>query len=96
MMKLINEAHGVVAQTPALGIAQLVHRRAGDAHGAARRQIQAPQQLQQRGLARSGSADDGDALAGADLDVRPAQHLQRHPALHELLDQIHPFQHRIH
>ena len=75
VMELIDEADRAVAQMPALGIVQPVHGGPRDLHRAARRQIQSAQQLQQRGLAGPGCADDGDALAGADADRRAAQHL---------------------
>ena len=53
MMELIDEAHRLIAQPAALGVAQLIHGGACDADRAAGRQIEAAEQLQQRGLSRA-------------------------------------------
>ena len=87
MVELIDEAHGGVAQRAALGVAEFVHRGAGDAHRSLRRQIQPAEHLQQGGLAGSGGADDGDAFAAAHRDRGAAQDLQRGRPLDELLDE---------
>ena len=71
MMELIDEPDRAIAQVAALGVAQPVHGGARDLDRAAGRQIEAAQQLQQRRLARSRRADDGDALAGAHRDRAP-------------------------
>ena len=50
-----------------------------------RRQIEAAQQLQQRGLARARHPDDRDALAAGDLQVHPVQDIESDIALSKLL-----------
>ena len=42
----------------------------------ARRLVETAEDLQQRGLAGTGGADDGDAFAGANREIHALQHLQ--------------------
>ena len=87
MMKLIHEAQRAIAQLAARGIRQQVDLLACNRHRARGRQIQSAEQLQQRGLARAGRADDCDALARGDLQVDAFQHLDADVALFEVLAQ---------
>ena len=49
---------------------------AGDLHDAGGRPVETAENLQQRGLAGAGRADDGDAFAGAHREVHALQHLE--------------------
>src|SRR5206468_5746913 len=74
MMKLIDEAERAVAHLAALRFGQRRERRALDEHFAAGWRVQSAQQVQQRTLAGAGSADDGDTLARADIEIDAHQH----------------------
>src|SRR5690606_12796575 len=50
---------------------------AGQPDAAPARRVQPSQQVQQRALARTGTADDGHALAGQQLELHIAEHLHR-------------------
>ena len=56
---------------------------AGDLHDAGGRPVEAAQDLQQRGLAGTRGANDGDAFAGAHAEIHALQHLQVDGALAE-------------
>ena len=70
MVELIDEADGAIAQRPALALRQRVDVAPADLDDAGIGPIQSAQDLQQRGLARAGSADDRQPLAARDPSDR--------------------------
>ena len=66
---LEDHAEAVRAQAGQPAVGQALDRVAGDAHRAGGRPVQAGGEIEQRGLAGAGRADDGDQLAAADGQV---------------------------
>jgi hypothetical protein len=64
MVELVDEAEALVAQPAALGVADLGQITALECDAAGGRRIEAAEQVQERALARTAGADDGDSLAG--------------------------------
>ncbi len=83
-MELIDEPHGVIAQVAPLFLTQRMDVLALDEHLPARRLVETTQDLQQRRLARTRSADDRQPLAREDRHVHGLEHFQRDGALLEL------------
>ena len=74
MVELVQEAERPVAQTGERALPHRVHPLSAQADLAGRRGIEPAEQVQQRALARTGTADDSDTLAGTHLEVDAAQH----------------------
>ena len=74
MMKLIDEAERAVAHLAAFRFGQRRERRAFDEYFASRWRVESAQQMQQRALAGARSADDGDTLARANVEIDAHQH----------------------
>ena len=87
VMELVDEAKRAIAQLAARSIGQAIDLPPGDRHRSCSRQVQAAEQLQQRGLAGAGRADDRDALAGGDLEIDALEHFDARVALLEVLEQ---------
>ncbi len=87
MVELVDEAEVLVAPAALFGGA---HRGKVPAHQldmARTGRVQPTQQMQQRALARTGSADDGQRFAGTHLQVHATQHLHVQRAFLEALVQ---------
>jgi hypothetical protein len=76
VMELVDEAECAVAQLAARLLRQRVNVAAGDAHRPRGRAVQPAENLQQRGLARTGGTNDGDAFAGQHAEVDVLEHLE--------------------
>ena len=74
MVELVDEAQRAVAHAAALGLRKLYERRALHPHFAGSRRVEAAEQMQERALAGTGRADDGDALALDHCQVDAEQH----------------------
>src|SRR5690349_25127705 len=75
-MELVDETQRAIAQLAARGFAQGMDVTARDPHGTGTGLVQPAQDLQQRGLAGPGCADDRDPLASLHREVHPLQYLQ--------------------
>ena len=64
-------------------------------HGAARRDVEAGEQAEQRRLAAAGRSDDGDERASGDREADVAQHGERVVAAPVFLRQLAGFEHEI-
>ncbi len=87
-MKLVDKPYGAIAQIAARFLAQLVNILAVDEDMPGRRLVQPAQQLQQRGLARSGGTHDGETLSGTHFEVDTLQDIERDRSLPEALVDI--------
>ena len=76
VVKLVHEAHALVAQSGAAGRPRLRERLPRHGDGAAVRIGQARQNVQQRALAGAGAANDANALARRHRQVHAPQHRQ--------------------
>ena len=82
-MELVDEADHAIAQRAALRFGKGVQVATVDFDAAGVGPVEAAEDLQQRRLARTRRADDGEALAGAHIEVQATQHLERRGALLE-------------
>ena len=82
MMELVYEAEEAVAHRSPLSLVERAQVAAADEDLTAARRIEAAEQIQQGGLARARTADDGDAFAFSDLQGHV---FQRFDALGPLL-----------
>ena len=88
VMELVDEAERCgCASSPRSRVATTRACPAGDAHLPASGRSSPPSKLQQRGLARTGRADDRDALARAHLEFDAAQHFEHRSPCAKLLAQ---------
>ena len=78
---LEHETDAVTTQRTELGIAEGVDVLASDAHRPRRRPIECTNEVEERGLAGSGRADDGDELAFAHLKVHVLKRVNRRDAV---------------
>ena len=74
-MELEDEADLAVAERRLLALAQPEDVDAVEQHRAAGRLVERAEDVQQRALADAGLSDDGDRLAGGDLEVEVDQHV---------------------
>ena len=83
MMELVDKAECAIAQPPLVGVAQSGEWDAADEDFPGRGRIEPAQQVQQRALAGSRGADDGEPLAGSDgkIDAEQHRHLERPAAI---------------
>ena len=81
VVELINKADAAVAKAAQRGAGQRRQRLAAQPDVAGVGAIKAAQQVQQRALARTGHADDGDALARRRRQVEALQHLDAQRAV---------------
>ncbi len=88
MVELEDEADLAVAETRQLAVALRRQVLAIEPHLAARRPIERAQDVQQRALADPGLPDDGDALAGADVEIEPGEHPHHPRTVDVLLGQV--------
>ena len=77
VMELEDEPDLPVPHRRELGLGLLAVGAAVETHRAARRRIERAEQVQQRALARSARADDGDELTPAHRQIDPGQDLDR-------------------
>ena len=74
-MKLINKSKILISQQPPLGLVDQGQVLAGDIDRTRCGQIQSAQEIQQGGLAGTGTADDRNLIRGEDLEIDILQYL---------------------
>ena len=95
VVQLINEPQMPVAQPRPFPSADGAHRGAADSNLPAIRVVKAGQQVQQRALAGSGTAENRHPLAASDLQGKVAQDLDAGAALRKPLAKARGPQHRL-
>ena len=73
VVELENEPDGAVAETGGGGGRERAEGLAVDGDGARGGLVEGAEEIEQRGLAAAGRADDGDGFAGGDMEVEVAQ-----------------------
>src|SRR5690606_25846274 len=73
VVELEHEADMLATIARELGFARLAQLAAGEAHRAARGHVEPPEDVEQRGLAAAGGAEQHDELAALDVEIHVAQ-----------------------
>src|SRR5207248_11785267 len=74
VVELVNEPERAVARNAALGFGLLADVVTENANLAARRAIEAPEEMQKRALPRPRRADDGDSFSPLHVDIDSHEH----------------------
>ncbi len=87
VVELVDEAQVLVAQFALARGRERVQRLALQLHGAGGGRVEPAQQVQQRALARTRGADDGQRLAGMHVQIHALEHGHVQAAFGEALGQ---------